>query len=182
MAETTPQKDLSPIHLQMINAPPEEYEVQQTRRAGVTRIARRYPTSLDKYYGAYKRDENKGISTAQHGAGIHFMRVYHTATKSLSCKLASLDSVGGGQAMQDAILESSHEILKAIRAMEGGTGGRTAAKIIERICGWNETTVDCEKFYNWPTGHAIIRLREGLDDLVEHYLDVQYGKVRQTRD
>jgi hypothetical protein len=167
-------KSLSPIHLQIKNAPVGEFEVQETTKAGVMRISRRYPTNLDKYFGAFRRNQKQGINPDQHGAGLRFMRDYHVATKALSCKLSSMGASGGGGLMEDAILDASHEIKKGMLYIERHSG-RVNMLVVEKIAGWNEGTADCEKSYNWPRGHAIVRLREGLDSLIFFYTSVRAG-------
>ena len=169
--------EIQPIDWQIANALPAEFEIQETMTAGVHRIVRRYASNLDKYFAAWKRNSGHGISVDQHGAGERFSRDYQLATKVLSIKIAALDAIsGGGDALQEAVLEAHHEMQRAMRAMQAGLGGHFGAQVVERVCGWDETTADCEKFYNWPTGHAIVRLREGLDDLLGLYL---YGKEGQ---
>ena len=110
----------------------------------------------------------KGITPDQHEAGEAFARRYLRATRSVGVRATAWVKVDGG-GFDEAAAEAQAEVSAAFRAMVAGGAGRLGAGVVERVCAHDEDLASVERAMGWPRGHAIVRLREGLDDLCRHY-------------
>ncbi len=110
----------------------------------------------------------KGITPDQHEAGEAFARRYLRATRSVGVRATAWVKIDGG-GFDEAAAEAQAEVSAAFRAMVAGGAGRLGAGVVERVCAHDEDLAAVERVMGWPRGHAIVRLREGLDDLCRHY-------------
>ncbi len=146
---------------------------------------RKYSTVLDKYLAWWLADKEKGvglekrrgISPDQHETGEDFTEDYMVAVSSLGAKGIDLASAGGGGGGFHESLAAAHEgVTKAFRMMARGNAGKNGSVVVQRVCGHNESLAAVDASMGWKEGHAIIRLREGLDDMMPHY-----AKLRDRR-
>ncbi len=163
-----------------------EFEMVDTKVAGVKYRRRKFSSNLDRYRGAWLADKEKGvavnrrrgISPDQHEAGEDFAEDYMIAMSSLGAKCVDLASAGGGggKGFHESLANAHEGVSKAFRCMTTGQAGRTGAIVVQRVCGHDETLGAVETAMGWPSGHAIVRLREGLNDMMPHY-----QKIRDRR-
>ncbi len=135
--------------------------------AAAERRGRRQKDRLIMLDGAIQA-RMKGITPDQHEAGEAFARRYLRATRSVGVRATAWVKVDGG-GFDEAAAEAQAEVSAAFRAMVAGGAGRLGAGVVERVCAHDEDLAAVERAMGWPRGHAIVRLREGLDDLCRHY-------------
>lgn len=157
---------------------PGEFRSVETKVAGVTHRRRKYSTNLDRYLGMWLADKEKGvahenrrgITPDQHNVGEEFAEDYNVAVSVLAARGVDLEGSGGGGKGYWEYPAGAHEgVSKAFLAMTGGMSGKIGAAVVERVCGHDETLGSIEALNGWPNGHAMIRLREGLNDILPYY-------------
>ncbi len=122
--------------------------------------------------------KDKGITPHQHETGEAFTEDYMVATASLGAKGVDLVNAGGGggKGFWEFPAAAHEAVTQAFRTMTNGKSGQIGSMVVQRVCGHDETLTAVEASMGWPPGHAIVRLREGLDDMMPHY-----QKIRERR-
>jgi hypothetical protein len=171
-----PRAETDPLALQERNQPgafeaytPQSGDDGERAKAGKQTRRRKYSTVMDRYRASWLADKGsgvpepkrRGVSPDQHNAGERFSEDYRRAVASLSAKGMNLTGVGGGSGGWEFAAGSHEAVDRAYRAMSAGKAGQISARVVQRVCGHDESVRDVEAALGWPNGHAIVRTRDG---------------------